>query len=201
MKNDKKKSYTRIRIAGAASIAGMACLTAFSVNFVLNAVNDSADREYWAAFNANKVAVVSEAPTDEIEPITELITEPVVTEPPTEADVSDPVEIEEPEPIITTEPEDPEEPDDNHSDNSDNEPVVEGKSFDLANCHLDSDDNLIYTVQKGDWLITIGRRFECDYMQIVKLNSIADPNVISTGQPLIIPIGEEMMIYAKANLQ
>lgn len=198
MKNDKKKSYTRIRIAGAASIAGMACLTAFSVNFVLNAVNDSADREYWAAFNANKVAIVSEAPTDESEPITE----PVVTEPPTEADVSDPVEIEEPEPVIITEPEnpDPEEPDDNHSDNSDNEPVVEGKSFDLANCHLDSDNNLVYTVQKGDWLITIGRRFGCDYIQIVKINNIADPNVICTGQPLIIPISEEMMIYAKANL-
>ena len=233
MKNNKKKSYTPIRVAGSAAVVGMACLTALSVNAVLNYLNDEADREYWAAFNANKTEIVSNAPTDDstlvaevtepvvttvptetVEPVT--TEDPTITEDPTDTTIEEPTEedpIEITEPDTTTDPDetdpgvedgdkdaDPEEPDDNHDDNSDNDVVV-GKSFDLTGCSLDSAGNLVYTVQKGDCLSKIGRQFECDYREIGKINNIADLNLIHTGEKLIIPVSDEMMAYAKANLK
>ncbi len=48
----------------------------------------------------------------------------------------------------------------------------------------------VYTVQKGDTLYGIARKFYGDqrrYKDIAKLNGIADPNLIYVGQVLKIP--------------
>lgn len=103
MKNKKKKSYAPIRIAGSAAIIGMAGLTAFSVNSLLNYLNNEADREYWAAFNANRPAVVSEAPTNNDKLVAEVPDSttdiPAVTTAPEVTTVP-----EETEPVVTTAP-------------------------------------------------------------------------------------------------
>jgi len=51
----------------------------------------------------------------------------------------------------------------------------------------------IYTVQPGDMLMTIAKKFygdESKYTLIMEANDIKDPNKISVGQPLIIPQAE-----------
>ncbi|PJF40403.1 MAG: LysM peptidoglycan-binding domain-containing protein [Chloroflexi bacterium] len=45
----------------------------------------------------------------------------------------------------------------------------------------------VYTVQPGDTLFTIARRFGVTVQDIVSANSLANPNALSVGQQLIIP--------------
>ncbi len=45
---------------------------------------------------------------------------------------------------------------------------------------------ILYTVASGDTLIGIGSRFGVNFMQIAQWNNLADPNMISVGQQLII---------------
>ena len=44
-----------------------------------------------------------------------------------------------------------------------------------------------YTVQPGDTLAAIGRKFGVNYMAIARANNIANPNLIHVGQVLQIP--------------
>jgi LysM repeat protein len=44
-----------------------------------------------------------------------------------------------------------------------------------------------YTVKRGDNLTRIGRRFDVKVAQIMKLNGIADANMLRIGQVLKIP--------------
>lgn len=44
-----------------------------------------------------------------------------------------------------------------------------------------------YTVQKGDTLWSISKRFNCPVDSLVKTNGIEDKHIISVGQALIIP--------------
>lgn len=44
-----------------------------------------------------------------------------------------------------------------------------------------------YTVQAGDTLAAIARRFNTTVEELVRLNNIANPNVLSLGQQLIVP--------------
>jgi len=46
---------------------------------------------------------------------------------------------------------------------------------------------IIYTVVRGDTLYAIARRYNTTVTAIVKANNIANPNIIYTGQKLIIP--------------
>ena len=46
----------------------------------------------------------------------------------------------------------------------------------------------IYTVQTGDTLFSIGRRFGTSAAAIISLNPIADPNNIAVGQKLVVPL-------------
>lgn len=201
MKN-KNKSNTPIHIAGCLSIAGMACLTAFTVNFVLNDANKRSDDEYWAAFNSN---IVTESSVDESSDDT-TVTDPVVTEPVEDPSEEPPVEEPEEEPEIVVDDHEEEEittPDETQGDNGNiGEDDIVGTSFDLTNCSLDSDGNLIYAVQPGDCLSKIANRFSCTINGITAIpeNKIANPDLIYTGQKFIIPISDDMMVYAKANL-
>lgn len=157
MKNKKKKSYAPIRIAGSAAIIGMASLTAFSVNSVLNYLNDEADREYWAAFNANRPAVVSEAPTNDDKLVAEVPdsttdmpevttvpeeTEPVVTTVPEETEPEITTVPEETEPDITEDPDVTTDPDE--SDPGVEDPEKDKDIDEPDDNHDDnSDDNVV----------------------------------------------------------
>ena len=44
-----------------------------------------------------------------------------------------------------------------------------------------------YTVQRGDSLATIAAQFNTTYIELARLNGIADPDVLSVGQVLIVP--------------
>lgn len=46
---------------------------------------------------------------------------------------------------------------------------------------------VVYTVQKGDILNRIARQFNVSINEIVKVNGIVNPNILSIGQELIIP--------------
>ena len=46
-----------------------------------------------------------------------------------------------------------------------------------------------YTLRSGDTLSGIGARFDIEWRQLVKLNGIADPNLIYVGQVIKIPCG------------
>ena len=46
-----------------------------------------------------------------------------------------------------------------------------------------------YTVKQGDTLGTISVEFDVPLEDIMEANGLSDPNVISVGQELIIPIG------------
>lgn len=48
-------------------------------------------------------------------------------------------------------------------------------------------ENIKYVVQRGDTLSKIGKKFNVNYMEIAKLNKIANPNKIIVGQLLLIP--------------
>jgi len=47
-----------------------------------------------------------------------------------------------------------------------------------------------YTVQTGDTLFLIARRFDTTVERLIQANNIADPNSIFVGQTLVIPEGE-----------
>jgi LysM repeat protein len=53
----------------------------------------------------------------------------------------------------------------------------------------EEDGPLIYTVQAGDTLGIISQRFDVSMSDIMEVNGISNPNVLSVGQQLIIPIG------------
>ena len=53
----------------------------------------------------------------------------------------------------------------------------------------DEDGNTTYTVQRGDTLSEIARRFGTTVSAIVATNNIANPNLIFPGQVLRIPVG------------
>ena len=44
-----------------------------------------------------------------------------------------------------------------------------------------------YEVQKGDWLSTIAKKYNTTYQKIAAANNIANPDVITVGQILLIP--------------
>ncbi|CAN5619968.1 hypothetical protein BH23CHL2_BH23CHL2_09570 [soil metagenome] len=48
-----------------------------------------------------------------------------------------------------------------------------------------------YVVQEGDSLYSIAVRYQLDLAKIVALNGLSDPNDISVGQELILPVPEE----------
>lgn len=49
-----------------------------------------------------------------------------------------------------------------------------------------------YVVQEGDSLYSIAIKFQVELAEIVALNGLSDPNDISVGQELILPVpGEE----------
>lgn len=47
-----------------------------------------------------------------------------------------------------------------------------------------------YVVQEGDSLYSIANQFQVDLAEIVALNNLADPNDISVGQELQMPVPE-----------
>ncbi|NPA91730.1 MAG: LysM peptidoglycan-binding domain-containing protein [Chloroflexi bacterium] len=51
---------------------------------------------------------------------------------------------------------------------------------------------LIYTIQKGDNLISIARRFGVSVQALQDANGIVDPRRLQIGQPLVIPVGGEV---------
>jgi hypothetical protein len=57
----------------------------------------------------------------------------------------------------------------------------------LLGTPVHADLPVTYTVEKGDHLYKIARRFNTDVASIVKANHIPDPNLIYPGQVLIIP--------------
>lgn len=57
---------------------------------------------------------------------------------------------------------------------------------------------VVYTVQKGDYLSRIAKRFNVSLDEIVRVNGIINPNVIEVGQELIIPGGQNV-IQVSAN--
>lgn len=54
---------------------------------------------------------------------------------------------------------------------------------------VEEDAPFIYIVQRGDTLGIISQRFEVPMSDIMEVNGISNPNVLSVGQQLIIPIG------------
>ena len=46
-----------------------------------------------------------------------------------------------------------------------------------------------YTVQKGDTLASIGRKFGVSWKKIQEVNQLANPNMIRPGQKIMIPAG------------
>ena len=48
-------------------------------------------------------------------------------------------------------------------------------------------ETISYTVQRGDTLSAIARRYGTTVAEIVRLNNISNPNLIITGQKLLIP--------------
>jgi LysM repeat protein len=70
------------------------------------------------------------------------------------------------------------------------EPIKEStEEYDLKNINSEKKPPEIkYTVQKGDFLSKIGKKFNVDYKRIASYNNIQNPNLISVGQELIIPL-------------
>lgn len=59
---------------------------------------------------------------------------------------------------------------------------------DISETTNDNNSDIIYyTIQTGDTLSEIGKKYGISYIQIAKLNNIDDPNLIYPGQTLIIP--------------
>ena len=56
----------------------------------------------------------------------------------------------------------------------------------VARPTYDTEEEIWYTVQKGDTLSKIGRKFGVPYKSIAQLNGIADPNKIYVGQRIRI---------------
>lgn len=50
----------------------------------------------------------------------------------------------------------------------------------------DKSNKVTYIVQKGDYLIKIGKKFNVDWKQIAKDNNIKTPYIIKVGQKLVI---------------
>lgn len=71
----------------------------------------------------------------------------------------------------------------------------------LDNCSLDSQGNLVYTVQTGDWLSCIAARFHSSVDAIGKRNHIANVDLIYTGDKYVIPVDDNLLQWAKTQLQ
>lgn len=60
-----------------------------------------------------------------------------------------------------------------------------------SNNNSDNSETIYYTVQSGDTLSEIGEKYGVSYLKLAELNNIEDPNLIYTGQTLIIPVSSD----------
>ena len=60
----------------------------------------------------------------------------------------------------------------------------------LSRNNEDGTEELCYTVEKGDTLWGISRRYRCTVEDLVRVNEIANPNLIYIGQELWVPVTE-----------
>lgn len=52
---------------------------------------------------------------------------------------------------------------------------------------------ITYTIQSGDTLYSIAQKFQVEFCLLLAVNQIANPNLVSQGQSLIIPTGDEKL--------
>ena len=73
------------------------------------------------------------------------------------------------------------------TDSAETEVITDVAFFDVERSVLDAMPGIvIYTVQKGDTLWSIAKRFNADIDEIVCLNEIEDPNLIFPGQRVLV---------------
>lgn len=194
-----------MRILGAFAIAGMAVLTSFTSQYVINAANKDADDAYKKALDACNINRMNESnessealgQTSEIEKDT---SKPHEDDPKVhDSDVSD---------VNTETNSKPEEeskksvkPNKSYSTSvKPSEPIKEFsedvKRIKFDNCTL-VDGKLVYTVQDGDYLSLIAEKFGCTVDQINNANKIANINLIYTGNKFIVPVTSDVLAYAK----
>ena len=194
-----------MRILGAFAIAGMAVLTSFTSQYVINAANKDADDAYKKALDACNINRMNESnessealeQTSEIEKDT---SKPHEDDPKVQdSDVSD---------VNTETNSKPEEeskksvkPNKPYSTSvKPSEPIKEFsedvKRIKFDNCTL-VDGKLVYTVQDGDYLSLIAEKFGCTVDQINNANKIANINLIYTGNKFIVPVTSDVLAYAK----
>lgn len=62
---------------------------------------------------------------------------------------------------------------------------------------IKSHETKVYTIQKGDTLYSIGKRFGVDPKELASVNQIKNPSLIRMGQSIVIPISQPMPVVQK----
>lgn len=217
-KKHKDKPSTPIHVAGVFSIIGISCLTAFAVNMVLNNVNDQADAMYRDGLSAlqmtSEVSFTDESSilmpeqssdvSEEVSEATEVSKEESKVEESSKEESKPESKPEEsskeeskPEKKPETKPDKPEtKPAQDENSGGATDDITDKVSIDFANCSLDENGYLVYTVQTGDWLSTIADRFHTSVDSIGKYNHIKNVDLIYTGDRYVMPVPKDVLDQA-----